>query len=553
MFLAGSNEIAVNYAYIDELNVFPVPDGDTGSNMKATVEGACDIVKNIECGDLLTFGKQFARGLLMNARGNSGVIFSQIIKGFTKEFREGQSELSINELISAFTNAKITAYNSVSTPVEGTILTVIRVTAEKLNEKRGTFKTTQDVIQAAYDEADAILVKTPDFLVELKEANVVDSGGYGLVCFIRGMLKALTGKTNEETKIHDMSANKIGGANKMFPNFKDNNEGFGYCCEFIMTQESKVATSQKDKDSFDLEKFKKSLSKIGESLVVVVDEKLVKVHIHTTTPSKVLEIGSQYGEFNKVKIENLTLQFLERNPGTTLETINTTNNAITLSSTVKVIATVPSQTIANIYRNRLNINETINTENKGNPSIAEFVSVIKQAKTSQIIIVVDDSNVVLAAKEAIALIPKPVQIELINAKDIASSYLACLAFDPVASLKENVKIMEKVINRAVVGKLSQSTKVVKYSHIEINKDDYLGIIDKKVVSTDTDLLTSAKMLIDKIVHKIRKPTVVHLIVGKDMEIRTTHDIKKYIEEAKQLRVIETNGEQPVYNYFLAVQ
>jgi DAK2 domain fusion protein YloV len=553
MFLSGSSEIAAHFAYIDELNVFPVPDGDTGSNMKTTVEGACDIVKNVEYNDFLTLGKQFSRGLLMNARGNSGVIFSQIIKGFTKDFYEGQTELTISDFINAFTNAKTVAYTSVSTPIEGTILTVIRVTAENLNKNRAIFKTIPDVVQSAYDEANAILAKTPDFLTELKEAGVVDSGGYGLVCFIKGMLNAITGKTSTTQPISETIANKVSAVNAPFPNFKDNNEGFGYCCEFIMTLESKVALSQKDKDDFNLDKFKKELNKVGDSLAVVVDEKLVKVHVHSTTPNKVLEIGSQYGEFNKVKVENMTLQFLERNPGTTLETIGSQKINASLSSTVKVIATVPSQRIANIYKKNLDINEVINTESRGNPSISEFVTMIKQSKSSNIIIIVDDSNVVLAAKEAMSLIPKPVRFELINAKNIASSYLACLAFDPVVNLRDNVKIMEKVVNRAVVGKISRATKVVKYSHIEINKNDYIGIQDKKVISANIDILTAAKTLIDKIVKEVRKPTVVHLITGKDVEIRITHDIKKYIEETKQLRVIETDGQQPTYSYYIAIQ
>jgi DAK2 domain fusion protein YloV len=553
MFLSGSAEIANHFAYIDELNVFPVPDGDTGSNMKTTVEGACDIIRNVEYTDFLTFGKQFSRGLLMNARGNSGVIFSQIIKGFTKDFYEGQTELTINDFINAFTNAKTVAYASVSTPIEGTILTVIRVTAENLNKKRTTFKTLPDVMQAAYDEANAILAKTPDFLTELKEAGVVDSGGYGLVCFIKGMLNALTGKTDNASSTTEPITSKITSGSPTYPNFKDNNEGFGYCCEFIMTLESKVALSQKDKVNFNLDKFKRELNKIGNSLAVVVDEKLVKVHVHSTTPNKVLEIGSQYGEFNKVKVENMTMQFLERNPGTTLETMANQKVNTSLSSTVKVIATVPSQTMANIYKKNLDIKEVINTEIHGNPSISEFVTMIKQSKSSNIIIVVDDSNVVLAAKEAISLIPKPVHLELINAKNIAASYLACLAFDPVVNLRDNVRAMEKVVNRVVVGKISRATKVVKYSHIEINKDDYIGIQDKKVISANADLLIAAKALINKIIRQVRKPTVVHLITGKDVEIRTSHDIKKYIEETKQLRVIETDGQQPTYSYYIAIQ
>jgi DAK2 domain fusion protein YloV len=316
MFINGASELAKHYAYIDELNVFPVPDGDTGTNMKITLEGAAAVIKDIEYTDLFQLGKQFSRGLLMNARGNSGVITSQIFKGLTGLFTEGQTEVDVPTFVDCFDNARKVAYAAVSNPIEGTILTVIRVTAEKLMEKKAEFTSIDEVLEFAIKAAEEILSKTPDMLPELKEVGVVDSGGYGLCKILTGMNNALDIEMGKQvsTKSEIVQPKKT-----LVSSFKDDNEGFGYCNEFIMTLGSKVDLKQKDKIKFDLTSFKEAMAKLGDCLVVVVDDQLVKVHVHSTKPYEILKFASQYGEFNKVKVENMTLQFLERNPGTTLE------------------------------------------------------------------------------------------------------------------------------------------------------------------------------------------------------------------------------------------
>jgi DAK2 domain fusion protein YloV len=316
MFINGAQEMAKHYAYIDELNVFPVPDGDTGTNMKITLEGASNAIKDVEYTDLFQLGKQFSRGLLMNARGNSGVITSQIFKGMTGLFTEGQAECDVAQFVDCFDNARKIAYAAVSNPIEGTILTVIRVTAEKLMEKKAEFTSVDEVLDYAIKVAEETLSKSPDMLPELKEVGVVDSGGYGLCKILTGMNNALDIELGKQVSV---KTEIVQPKKTLVSNFKDDNEGFGYCNEFIMTIGSKVDLKQKDKMKFDLTRFKEDMNKLGDCLVVVVDDNLVKVHIHTTKPYEILKYGSQYGEFNKVKIENMTLQFLERNPGTTLE------------------------------------------------------------------------------------------------------------------------------------------------------------------------------------------------------------------------------------------
>jgi DAK2 domain fusion protein YloV len=504
MFVAGGKAIESEYEYINELNVFPVPDGDTGTNMMITINGAIEAINNIDYTDIQLLGKHFSRGLLMNARGNSGVIFSQIIKGFTSVFKEGKNEIGIVDFVNAFTAAKNTAYAAVASPVEGTILTVIRVTAEKLSKKRN-FKSIDDVMKTACNEAQKILLQTPEMLHELKEVGVVDSGGYGLCRFFDGMLIGINQNT-QFTTVKKIPLAKIEAKKSFIDKLEDANIGFGYCCEFIMTLKARVTLKQSTKKDFDVKSFKKQLSKIGDSMAVVIDGDIVKVHIHTINPHQVLEIGAQYGEFNKVKIENMTLQFLERNPGTTLEKLqDQVKTRRKLPTTVKIIATVPSTTIANIYNSELSISHTINTEAVGNPSVQEFMDKIRDAHTANIIIVVDDSNIILAAKEASALVKNEVNTEIINASNIAASYLACLIFDPMQDMNTNIKNINNAIKATHVGKVSISSKPINYSHIEVKKNHFIGIIDKKIVSSDYSMSNVLKRLSDLLLNKIRRP------------------------------------------------
>ncbi|MDR0739537.1 MAG: DAK2 domain-containing protein [Mycoplasmataceae bacterium] len=552
MFMSGADAVAKEYEYINELNVFPVPDGDTGTNMMITINGAVDAIRNIDYTDISLLGKHFSRGLLMNARGNSGVIFSQIIKGFTSVLKENKNEIGVVDFVDAFIAAKNVGYAAVASPSEGTILTVIRVTAEKLSKERN-FKTIEDVMKMACREAHKILLQTPELLRELKEAGVVDSGGYGLCCFFDGMLSTLIQNVKQGT-VEKIPLNKIRTKKSFIDKLEDPNVGFGYCCEFIMTLKSRVSLKQPHKKKFDLIQFKKEMSKIGDSLAVIRDSDIVKVHVHTLFPYRVLEAGTKYGEFNKVKIENMTLQFIERNPGTTLENLQEKiNTKRKLPSDVKIIATVPSANIASIYKNQLNIAHTINTEVLGNPSIQEFLDKIRKAHSSNVIIVVDDSNVVLAANEAASLVTNEVNIKIINARNIVASYLACLSFDPIKDLHNNYKIIEKIIDSTVVGKTSISTKFVKYSHIEIQKNDFIGIMDKKIVVSDKSLTNVLQELSNKLVDEIRKPKLAYIVYGKDAQLRDIKFLKKHLMETHSLKVTVLNGSQPTYSFYIAIQ
>lgn len=556
MLISGAKSIANDFEYINDLNIFPVPDGDTGTNMRITTEGADNEIESKEFTDFAEFGKAYSRALLMNARGNSGVIFSQIMKGFTNAFKAGSNEFTLADLPTALNNAKDYAYRSLTTPIEGTILTVIRMTAEAYAKVANTFTSLPQAFEFIVKSANDALALTPTILEDLKNANVVDSGGYGLCKFFEGMEAELNNKQLSSKKTVPIiqtthKSNVIDG-------YIDNNEGFGYCCEFIMTLGSKVSLSQKNKSEFLLGDFKDELSKIGDCLVVVKDEKLIKVHVHSLTPYKVLEIGSKYGEFNKVKIENMTLQFIQNNPNTVLaqtyKNEPTNNDLLTkpLVETPKIIVTLPTAKLSEIFKDELHVDYVINYESTSTPPIQDFLNAFKEVKSSKITLIIDDSNIVLAAKEAINLVKNTLDVKLINAKDLAVSYLACLANNPLDNPERNYKNIVKSTD-VNFAKIAQASKDVKYSNIDISKKDYIGLIDKNVVCSNLKLSTTAIQLIDRLTNKSkinskRSKRQLFVFYGKNAPIDITRKIQRHMSEHYNVKSQLIPSDQEIYYY-----
>lgn len=560
MFINGAKFVSNEYEYINELNVFPVPDGDTGTNLKITIDGACESVKIIDHSDLFTLGKQFSRGLLMNARGNSGVIFSQIIKGFTSDFKEGQTEIDIEGLINAFALATKVAYESMTTPIEGTILTVIRETSESLKQLDNKKITNiQSLFEIICKNAKVSLQKTPEILPDLKEAGVVDSGGYGLCCFLNGM-NACLNQTSEiiSQKTHTKEEHAEGhivDKKSFIENLRDKNEGFGYCTEFIMILKSKVTLEQKNKDDFDLSYFEKIMNKLGDSLAVVVDDNIVKLHIHTTRPYSVLEEASAFGEFSKIKIENMTLQFLQNNPGSTLESINETKYKVkrNLSKKVKIIATVPSNEIATIFNDTFNIENLIITDINGNPSISDFYKIINLTNSSNIIVIVDDSNIVLAAKEAIKLTSKLIKITLLKADDIGASYLACCEYDQGLDFRKNITNLSDMLEHCSSAKISYSIKNTELHGVKIKKGEFIGIFKHKILISSRSMQSTCKKVIDYIVRDVKHPKYAYVFYNKNVRSEDLKFVRKYLNEKHMLQVKILFGNQLLYPFFIAIK
>lgn len=557
MLKYATDNIVANYEYIDELNIFPVPDGDTGTNMKITITGAYNEIANLATNDLSVITKVFSQGLLLNAHGNSGVILSQIFKGFSLQFKQNDLELSINDMISALAKAKESAYKAVSSPVEGTILTIIREVADKLVSKTRPFTTFKNLFDFICLTSETALNKTPDLLPELKEANVVDSGAYGLNKIFEGMREAIIAFSNDKKPLptHESKLITPKKMSSLFSakKFVDDNNGFGYCCEFIMNLGSKVIASQPEKEKFDEQEFKEHIKSMGDSFVYAHDGDLVKVHVHMIKPHELLGYASKFGEFSKIKIENMTMQFIANNPNeTTLQTKLKLNEKY-MTNEPKLCAIVPTDSIAKTYSKKLAVKNTLNCYSTNIPSTHQIFSLIKETNSKNIILITNNSNEIMAAKEAINLVPrKKSSVLLLPAKDIATSYLLALAFDPNKSLNDNFKTMSKLFKTTVSGKIAMSVKEISYHKVNVKVGDYIGIMNDNIIISSNNISFVIKKLIDELFDKIRKPQKIVVIYGSDTSISDVKDIEKYIYEEYGKKPIMISGQQSVYYFYIGI-
>lgn len=558
MFKIGSQQIANNFEYINELNVFPVPDGDTGTNMRITINGAIETIDNKSFNSLAELGKTFSKGMLMNARGNSGVIFSQIIKGFTKSFPSDKIELNIKDLIKAFKEATEIAYKSVVQPVEGTILTVIRCVSEELDKKQEEFQTIEEVFKLVNTVAKKTLDLTPSMLPDLKIAGVVDSGGFGLVEFLKGMELAVLGK-DSSNDTSDLNHLKINSSKLLGNDVHLKEEGHGYCTEFLLRLGMKAEESQQ-KSKFSEAKLNKEINKFVNSIVLVsdLDEGIVKLHAHTLEPDKLLRAGLAYGEFIKVKVENMNLQVHERNTNgdvneqsqlNTHEIINEKN----LKKEVKVVATAPSRILGKLIKESYGVYDYIDTNESGNPSIGQFVELIKSCNSKNVIIAIDDTNILLAAKEAAKQVKKFINCEIIVGKNFIECMSAISAFLPDENIRNNLKTMTRVMKNTGSACISTSVKTIRYPHIMVHKNDYIAVVDKKIVSAEISVLDCVIKTMKILVKKIKKPELVIIVYGNGIPIREVRQLEKTISEKFGLYCESVNGGQKVYNYLIGIQ
>ena len=562
MFIAGAENISNNFEYINELNVFPVPDGDTGTNMKITTTGAAEAVANKEFTTLADLGKAYSRALLMNARGNSGVIFSQIMKGMCQVIGDAGTEFKVTELAKAFKAASDCAYKAIAQPIEGTILTVIRVIAEELGKHINEFTSSKQAFDFIIKVGNETLNKTPEMVEALKEAGVVDSGGYGLMKFFEGMQASLLGKKVEKTEAAEPT--KKTGASTI-TGIEDNNEGYGYCCEFIMTLGAKVDLKQKTTERFDEDDLKDELKHIGDCLVTVVDDTIVNVHVHTLNPWKVLEIGQRYCEFNKVKIENMTLQYIEKNEGTAIGATYISKNALNksienlgdqLSDTPRLVATVPTEKLQKLFREELKVDYCVNYQKTGAPSIKDFLNAVLVLKSTKIILVVDDSNFVMAAEQAIGLVDnKKIEIVLINARDISASYLLCYAYNPMQDYDTNVKTLKRLNETATFAKIARAYKTVVSNKVKVKAKDYIGMVRKEITHSNKTLDGCAKYIVDQIIHSAKRIKGLDnenrwffIFVGSETEPSSVQNIVGYISENYGIKTKVIYTDRPIY-YF----
>jgi DAK2 domain fusion protein YloV len=534
MVINGAINLKNNHAEVDALNVFPVPDGDTGTNMSMTITSGVRELENCESSSIIENAKVLSRGALMGARGNSGVILSQFFRGIYVGLKEIQHNyLTIEEFMNCLLSGRKIAYKAVMAPVEGTILTVVREAAENTEAHLNEFDTIDALLEFYYNEAEKTLANTPELLPVLKEAGVVDSGGAGFCKIIEGMLMALKGEILEakEAKPQEDEANDAAQEIK-----------FAYCTEFIL--------DLRKPDTFEERELTATLSLLGDSLVVIRDTKTVKVHIHTNRPGRVLEIAQKSGEFQTLKIENMHLQHSHLEEGAKGAKAAEAPKANEPKKEFALIAVCFGDGIVNTFK-ELGVDYVIEGGQTMNPSTEAFVSAIKAVNAKNVIIIPNNGNVVMAAKQAAGMV-RGSKVEVILAKTIAQGYASLINYNPEATMEENLEAMGESIAHVKSGEVTYSVRDTEINGVKIVAGDYMGIADGEIIVSVKEEKDAVKGLLEKMIDE--ESEIATFFCGKDV----TEEEKALVEEMcleinKNLDVEIIDGNQDIYSYIIAVE
>ena len=534
----GSKNLAKNAEKINALNVFPVPDGDTGTNMNLSMssgakETAANVVENI--GEL---GKSFSKGLLMGARGNSGVILSQLFRGMSQYIAD-KKEVNAKEFAEAIQNGVSIAYKAIIKPVEGTILTVAREAAEAGLKAAENTTSVVEVMEAIYAEAQASLKRTPELLPILKEVGVVDSGGQGLVCVYQGFVAALKGEKIEgleavETNLVDMQ-------------FEDNHDMdfmnpedivYGFCTEFTVRLD-------KEKKEFNEDKFREDMSKFGDSLLVISDSEFVKIHVHTETPGDVFNYGQQYGELIKIKSDNMREQHRE-------VLRKQEAKQTTAPKELKEQAMISISMGAGLSKvlTSMGVDYIVEGGQTMNPSTEDIMKAIKEVNAKNIFIFPNNKNIQLAAKQAAELAEENVFV--IESKTAPQGLAAVMVFNPQASTEENFANMQEVLSTVSTLEVTHAVRDTNIEGVEIKKDEFMGIRNGKIVVSNLSLNTVLEELLEKSLDEDSE--IVTLYLGEESTEEYTDFLEQLIEEKYpdvEVELIESG--QPVYPYIIGVE
>ncbi len=531
MIISGANNLYNYYPEIDSLNVFPVPDGDTGTNMNLTISSGAKEVANRTDNDIYPIAKAFSKGLLMGARGNSGVILSQIFRGFAQAL-EGKRVIKPTELALAFMTGKDVAYKAVMRPVEGTILTVIREAATVLSEKVNDNMSIEKAFDILLKEARASLVRTPDLLPVLKEVGVVDSGGAGLIKILEGFERALHGEVVEKKMATVLE-------NKQVQMAVMEGEEFNYCIEFVMR-----LGPENNKKAFVEKRFTNILSSHGELVRVKAQDGEVKVHVHTTTPGPILSYAQQFGEFITIKIENLAESH-------TCMINDFDEPAEVEMKEYGLIAVSIGEGVDALFK-ELNVDYIVSGGQTMNPSTEDFVEAISKVKAKKIFILPNNSNIVMAAVQACDVIEGDVKAQVIPSKSIPQGLVACMMFNQDASFEENYEEMKRALKTVKSGQVTFAIKDTLIDDIEIKMGHFMGICDKKIMCSLENKIDAAFELIKKMVDEMA--SIITILVGEDVTKEEEEELMTRIESAyDDIDIDIREGHQPVYSFIIGVE
>lgn len=534
----GSKNLAKNAEKINALNVFPVPDGDTGTNMTLSMssgakETAANVVENI--GEL---GKAFSKGLLMGARGNSGVILSQLFRGMSQYIAD-KKEVDAKEFAEAIQNGVSIAYKAIIKPVEGTILTVAREAAEAGLKAAENATSVVEVMEAIYAEAQASLKRTPELLPILKEVGVVDSGGQGLVCVYQGFVAALKGEKIEgleavETNVVDMQFEDDHDMDFMSPE----DIVYGFCTEFTVRL-------NKEKKEFNEDKFREDMSKFGDSLLVISDSEYVKIHVHTETPGDVFNYGQQYGELIKIKSDNMREQHRE-------VLRKQEAKQTTAPKELKEQAMISISMGAGLSKvlTSMGVDYIVEGGQTMNPSTEDIMKAIKEVNAKNIFIFPNNKNIQLAAKQAAELAEENVFV--VESKTAPQGLAAVMVYNPQATAEENFANMQEVLSTVSTLEVTHAVRDTNIEGVEIKKDEFMGIRDGKIVVSNLSLNTVLEELLEKSLDEDSE--IVTLYLGEESTEEYTDFLEQLIEEKYpdvEVELIESG--QPVYPYIIGIE
>ncbi|HHW6885749.1 DAK2 domain-containing protein [Staphylococcus aureus] len=536
MIIQGAQNLSNNADLVDSLNVYPVPDGDTGTNMNLTMTSGREEVENNLSKNIGELGKTFSKGLLMAARGNSGVILSQLFRGFCKNI-ESESEINSKLLAESFQAGVETAYKAVMKPVEGTILTVAKDAAQAAIEKANNTEDCIELMEYIIVKANESLENTPNLLAVLKEVGVVDSGGKGLLCVYEGFLKALKGE-KVEAKVAKIDKDEFVHDEHDFHGVINTEDIiYGYCTEMMVR-------FGKNKKAFDEQEFRQDMSQFGDSLLVINDEEIVKVHVHTEYPGKVFNYGQQYGELIKLKVENMREQHREvirKEQHTAKPKMETVETAI--------ITISMGEGISEIFKS-MGATHIISGGQTMNPSTEDIVKVIEQSKCKRAIILPNNKNILMASEQAASIVDA--EAVVIPTKSIPQGISALFQYDVDATLEENKAQMADSVNNVKSGSLTYAVRDTKIDGVEIKKDAFMGLIEDKIVSSQSDQLTTVTELLNEMLAEDSE--ILTVIIGQDAEQAVTDNMINWIEEQYPDVEVEVHeGGQPIYQYFFSVE
>jgi DAK2 domain fusion protein YloV len=547
MVEAGAKRLQVNAEYVNSLNVFPVPDGDTGTNMNLSMTSGATAVVNSASDKVGELANVLAKGLLMGARGNSGVILSQLFRGFSKAILDVDT-LNAEDLAKALVHGVETAYKAVMKPVEGTILTVARESAKAGERKARQTDDVVEVMSAVVKYGKKALDKTPDMLPVLKEVGVVDSGGQGLLFIYEGFLNALNGEFQADDTYEPSPAEMDEMVNaehhrSVQGQLATEDIKFGYCTEIMV----RLGEGPTVDCNFDYDTFRNYLDGIGDSLLVVNDDEIVKVHVHTEHPGEVMNYGQKFGALIKVKVDNMRLQhetILEHD-----EEVAEFEAAPTERKPYAVIAIAAGEGVQELFKS-LGAAYVISGGQTMNPSTEDILKAIKEVNADQVIILPNNKNIFMAADQAAEVADVPVAV--VPSKTVSQGMTAMLAFNGEQSLEENKTAMTEMLDSVVSGQITNAIRDTAIDGVEIHEGDYLGMVDGKIILSEADKYQATLDTLNKMISEDIE--IITIIVGEEGTQAEAEKLSEAIEASyPDLEVEIHEGKQPVYPYLLSAE